>query len=125
MNELQPTTVIPVRFQGEGLVIVSAYPNKLEALEKYLLNRDEMVNAGNVADVIGKLLGLVNKIMRDGTEVYEMDFAGLKKKVGRLVFVIETFVASGAYYSWQQIEQEIDSILDDAERQIAKETPYE
>ena len=120
MNELQPTTVIPVRFQGEGLVIVDAYPNKLEVLEKYLLNREEMVNAGNVTEVIGKLLRLVNKIMREGTEVYEMDFAGLKNKVGRLVFVIETFVASGAYYSWQQIEQEIDSILDDADRQIAE-----
>ena len=120
MNELKPTTVIPVRFQGEGLVIVDAYPNKLEMLEKYLLNREEMVNAGNVTEVIGKLLRLVNEIMRSGTEVYEMDFAGLKKKVGRLVFVIETFVASGAYYSWQQIEQEIDSILDDADRQIAE-----
>jgi hypothetical protein len=94
MNELQPTTVIPVRFQGEGLVI-------------------------------GKLLRLVNKIMRSGTEVYEMDFAGLKNKVGRLVFVVETFVASGAYYSWQQIEQEIDSILDDADRQIAPESTQE
>jgi len=119
MNETQPTLVIPVCFEDERLVIVSCYPSRREMLTNYLLQRPEMVNSGNVTDVIVKLLLPVYRAMARGTQIYEMNFAGLTKKVGRLVFVMERVTDGDGPKTWPQIERDIDGILADAERQNA------
>jgi hypothetical protein len=117
-------TVIPVMLHGDRCQVIAQQPGtrrKLQELQSYLLKRPESVNQDILGEITGKVLAYVGEHIMDGTHIFEMDFAGLKKKVWRLVFVRDSWTSEKCRFAWQMIAENIDGVMEEADELFAQQ----
>jgi hypothetical protein len=117
-------TVISVMLCGDRCQVITQQPGtqrKLQELQSYLLKRPEFVNQGNLGEITGKVLALVDKPLMDGTHIFNMNFAGPKKRVGRLAFFRDSWTSQSCPFTWRMVAEKIDSVLEEASELFARE----
>jgi hypothetical protein len=67
------------------------------------------------------VLALVGKPLMDGTHIFNMNFAGLKKRVGCLAFVRDSWTSQSYPFTWRMVAEKIDSVLEEAGELFARE----